>query len=129
MHRWIAVLVAIAAVIVAAPTATAAPPDPPEQCRVNQPPGLWPSDYIDLGSGEWDTNLHHGLNSDFTKQVRPIGRVKALMIFVDFSDAPARPPTPTRAGATGVSRSPIGTSSSSPSTSSTRAPTGASSST
>ncbi len=89
MHRWIAVLVAIAAVVVAAPQATAAPPDPPEQCRVNQPPGLWPSDYIDLGSGEWDTNLHHGLNSDFTKQVRPIGRVKALMIFVDFSDAEA----------------------------------------
>ena len=36
--------------------------------------------------------------------MRPIGHVKALMIFVDFSDAPApRPPTPTRAGATGVS--------------------------
>ncbi|WP_053225640.1 family 16 glycoside hydrolase [Solirubrobacter soli] len=91
-------LVAIAAVVVATPPATAAPPDPPQQCRVDRPDGLWPGDYVDLGSGEWDTNLHHGLNSDFTKQVRPIGHVKALMIFVDFSDAPASAANPNQGG-------------------------------
>ena len=98
MHRWIAVLVAIAAVVVAAPPATAAPPDPPQQCRVDRPDGLWPGDYVDLGSGEWDTNLHHGFNSDFTKQVRPIGHVKALMIFVDFEDAKASDANPNQGG-------------------------------
>jgi M6 family metalloprotease-like protein len=98
MQRWIAVLVAIAAAIVAAPPATAAPPDPPQQCRVDRPDGLWPGDYVDLGSGEWDTNLHHGLNSDFTKQVRPIGHVKALMIFVDFEDAKASDANPNQGG-------------------------------
>ena len=62
------------------------------------PPGLWPGDYVDLGQGEWDANLHSGLNSDFTKQVRPIGRVRAVMIFVDFDDAKARrQPQPGRA--------------------------------
>ena len=60
--------------------------------------GLWNSDYVDLGTGEWDTNLHSGLNSDFTKQVRPIGHVKALMIFVDFSDAPASAANPNQGG-------------------------------
>ena len=40
MHRWITLLItAVAAAIIAVPAATAAPPDPPEQCRVNQPPG------------------------------------------------------------------------------------------
>ena len=87
MHRWIALLAAVIATIVVAQPANAVPPDPPADCRVNQPPGLWPGDYVDLGSGEWDTNLHHGLNSDFAKHVRPIGHVKALMIFVDFEDA------------------------------------------
>ena len=56
--------------------------------------GLWPGDYVD----DWDTNLHHGLNSDWTKQVRPIGTVKALMIFVDFSDAPASAANPNQGG-------------------------------
>src|SRR4051812_34611792 len=99
MHRWITLLIAAAAAaVVVAPTATAAPPDAPGQCRVNQPPGLWNSDYVDLGTGEWDTNLHSGLNSDFTKQVRPIGHVKALMIFVDFSDAPASAANPNQGG-------------------------------
>src|ERR1044072_7557000 len=86
------------AAIIAVPVASAAPPDPPAQCRVDQPPGLWNSDYVDLGTGEWDTTLHSGLTSNFTKQVRPIGHVKALMIFVDFSDAPASAANPNQAG-------------------------------
>jgi hypothetical protein len=90
--------VACAAGVMVAPAASAAPPDAPAECRIDQPPGLWPSDYIDLGSGEWDTNLHHGLNSDFNKHVRPIGRVRALMIFVDFEDAPASAANPSQGG-------------------------------
>ena len=43
-------------------------------------------------------NLHSGLNSDFTKQVKPIGHVKALMIFVDFPDAPASAANPNQGG-------------------------------
>ena len=116
-------------VVVATPPATAAPPDPPAQCRVDRPDGLWPGDYVDLGSGEWDTNLHHGINTDFTKQVRPIGHVKALMIFVDFEDAKASDANPNQGGRDWRAPSPTGTSSSSPWTSSTRAPTAASSST
>ena len=38
------------------------------------------------------------MNSDFTKQVRPIGHVKALMIFVDFEDAKASDANPNQGG-------------------------------
>lgn len=47
----------------------------------------------------WRTRTsHHGLNSDWTKQVRPIGTVKALMIFVDFPHAQAVDPNPNQGG-------------------------------
>jgi hypothetical protein len=46
-----------------------------------------------------------GLNSDWTKQVRPIGTVKALMIFVDFPDAPASAANPNQGGRTRPSTS------------------------
>ncbi len=100
-NRWIGMLagaVLAGATAVATTTAAAAPPDPVDQCKVNAPPGLWPGDYVDLGQGEWDANLHSGLNSDFTKQVRPIGRVRAVMIFVDFADAQAANANPNQGG-------------------------------
>ena len=94
MWRWVSVAVAVLLSAVCALPASAAPPDAPTACRVDRPDGLWPGDYVN----DWDTNLHHGLNSDWTKQVRPIGTVKALMIFVDFSDAPASAANPNQGG-------------------------------
>ena len=60
-----------------------------DACRVDRPAGLWPTDYVDIGTGPWDTHLHHGLNSNFNKHMRPIGTKRAVMIFVDFSDRPS----------------------------------------
>src|SRR4051794_39311181 len=82
----------------AAPAAMAAPPDAPTACRVDRPDGLWPGDYVDIGTGPWDTHLHHGLNSDFTLHTRPIGRVRAVMLFVDFSDRPSSSAPPSTGG-------------------------------
>jgi len=73
----------------AAAQATAAPPDAPTACRVERPAGLWPTDYVDIGTGPWDTHLHHGLNSNWNDHTRPIGTVRAVMIMVDFSDRPS----------------------------------------
>jgi len=92
--KWLCVAVAVLVSVVVAVPASAAPPDPVPECRVDRPDGLWPGDYVN----EWDTNLHHGMNSDWTKQVKPIGHVKALMIFVDFSDAPAAAANPNQGG-------------------------------
>ena len=72
-----------------AATATAAPPDAPTACRVDRPAGLWPTNYVDIGTGPWDTHLHHGLNSNFNEHTRPIGTKRAVMIMVDFSDRPS----------------------------------------
>ncbi len=83
------VLAALAALLLIVPVATAAPPDAPTSCRIDRPDGLWNEDYVDLGTGPWDTHLHHGLNSNFNEHTRPIGRVRAVMIFVDFEDAKA----------------------------------------
>ena len=94
MWRWVSVAVAVLLSAVCALPASAAPPDAPTACRVDRPDGLWPGDYVN----DWDTNLHHGLNSDWTKQVRPIGTVRALMIFVDFSDAPVVGANPNQGG-------------------------------
>ena len=86
--RRIAALAALFICAWTAATATAAPPDAPTACRVDRPAGLWPTDYVDIGTGPWDTHLHHGLNSNFDEHTRPIGTVRAVMIFVDFADAP-----------------------------------------
>ena len=92
------VLAALAALLLIVPVATAAPPDAPTSCRIDRPDGLWNEDYVDLGTGPWDTHLHHGLNSNFNEHTRPIGRVRAVMIFVDFPDAMAADANPNQGG-------------------------------
>jgi hypothetical protein len=89
-------LAALAALLIIVPVAAAAPPDAPTSCRIDRPDGLWDEDYVDLGTGPWDTHLHHGLNSNWNEHTRPIGRVRAVMLFVDFADAPASAASPSQ---------------------------------
>src|SRR4051812_39637391 len=81
-----------------APAAMAPPPDAPSACRVDRPDGLWPTDYVDIGTGPWDAHLHHGVNANFNEHTRPIGRVRAVMLFADFSDKPAATANPNQGG-------------------------------
>ena len=94
MWRWVSVAVAVLFSAVCALPASAAPPDPPSSAGSTSRRVVADG----LRRLEWDTNLHSGLNSDFTKQVRPIGRVRAVMIFVDFSDAQASDANPNQGG-------------------------------
>ena len=82
------VLAALAALLLIVPVATAAPPDAPTSCRIDRPDGLWNEDYVDLGTGPWDTHLHHGLNSNFNEHTRPIGRVREACVARTGSDRP-----------------------------------------
>jgi M6 family metalloprotease-like protein len=54
-------------------------------CTITSPPQGWP----DGSSQGYDTRLHHGLDSDWRDHIRPVGRVRAVMLFVDFPTAPA----------------------------------------
>lgn len=80
-----------AAVVAGPPTAGAEPPTRqrgPESagaCEITKPPEGWP----DGTSAGFDTNLHHGLDSDWRLHVRPVGTVRAVMVFVDFPNARA----------------------------------------
>jgi M6 family metalloprotease-like protein len=75
---------ALAAVAIAAPVAAAGGGDRDSGCRITSPPQGWP----DGTSQGFDTNLHHGLDSDWRKHIRPVGKVRAVMLFVDFPNAP-----------------------------------------
>jgi M6 family metalloprotease-like protein len=55
-------------------------------CEITKPPEGWP----DGTSAGFDTNLHHGLDSDWRLHVRPVGTVRAAMVFVDFPNAQAQ---------------------------------------
>ena len=55
-------------------------------CEITKPPEGWP----DGTSAGFDTNLHHGLDSDWRLHVRPVGTVRAAMVFVDFPNAHAK---------------------------------------
>lgn len=63
----------------------APPPEKAKACEIAKPPEGWP----DGTSAGFDTNLHHGLDSDWRLHVRPVGTVQAVMLFVDFPNAPA----------------------------------------
>ncbi len=97
--RFAAVAALLIVVLSVAASAAAAPPDDPVSCRIDRPDGLWNDDYVDIGDGgPWDTHLHHGLNSDFTMHTRPIGRVRAVMLFVDFPNRKATGANPNQGG-------------------------------
>ena len=89
--RW----VALAAVVVSwssrrAPAGAAG--DPPSACKIERPAGLWPPYFYE---DYWNTYTHGGFNSDWVAHPRPVGTVKAIMLFVDFPDRPASAVTQT----------------------------------
>jgi M6 family metalloprotease-like protein len=71
-------------VVFAAPAAAAG--DPPAACKIERPAGLWPPYFYE---DYWNTYTHGGFNSDWEAHPRPVGTVKAVMLFVDFPDRPA----------------------------------------
>jgi M6 family metalloprotease-like protein len=88
MRSIAAIAAALAvAIVVGAPAAGAAgPPERAKACEITSPPEGWP----DGTSAGFDTNLHHGLDSDWRLHVRPVGIVRAAMVFVDFPNAQAQ---------------------------------------
>jgi M6 family metalloprotease-like protein len=81
--RIAAVAAVLAAVVAGVPAAGAH--SSAKACEITAPPEGWP----DGTSAGFDTNLHHGLDSDWRLHVRPVGRVRAAMVFVDFPNARA----------------------------------------
>src|SRR5262245_58687425 len=84
--RFVAVVVAVLAAIAAVPTASPAAPDPPSSCQIQRPDGLWPPYFYD---DYWNTYTHGGFNSDWIAHPRPVGTIKAIVLFVDFPNAKA----------------------------------------
>ena len=80
----------VSMVVVAAPAGAAI--DPPGACKIERPPGLWPPYFYE---DYWNTYTHGGFNSDWVAHPRPVGTVKAVMLFVDFPDRPASAVTQT----------------------------------
>jgi M6 family metalloprotease-like protein len=76
------VVMAAALVVALAPAAEASSS---KGCEITRPPEGWP----DGTSAGFDTNLHHGIDSDWRLHVRPVGTVRAVMVFVDFPNARA----------------------------------------
>jgi M6 family metalloprotease-like protein len=84
--RFMAVVVTVLAAIAAVPAASPAAPDAPGNCQIQRPDGLWPPFYYD---DYWNTYTHGGFNSDWIAHPRPVGTIKAIVLFVDFPDRPA----------------------------------------
>lgn len=57
---------------------------PANECKIVAPPEGWPNPIPG-----YPTGLHIGMDTDWSKQMRPIGDVKAIMLFVDFPNAVA----------------------------------------
>ena len=84
-RRWAAfAAMVVSMVVVAAPAGAAV--DPPAACKIERPAGLWPPYFYE---DYWNTYTHGGFNSDWVAHPRPVGTVKAVMLFVDFPDRPA----------------------------------------
>ena len=83
--RYLVAAIVLAGVLAGIAPAGAAERERPSACKITQPPEGWP----DGTSAGFDTNLHHGHYSDWSKHVRPVGKVKAAMLFVDFPNARA----------------------------------------
>src|SRR5262245_30537506 len=60
--------------------------DPPSACKIERQAGLWPPYFYE---DYWNTYTHGGLNNDWVAHPRPVGTLKAIMLFVDFPDRPA----------------------------------------
>ena len=60
--------------------------DPPAACKIERPDGLWPPYFYE---DYWNTYTHGGFNSDWDAHPRPVGTVKAVVLFVDFPNAKA----------------------------------------
>jgi len=84
MRYGLVALLVVAMALVATPAGAAG--DPPAQCKIERPAGLWPP-Y--LYEDYWNTYTHGGFNSDWQAHPRPVGTVKAVVLFVDFEDAKA----------------------------------------
>ena len=80
--RWAALVAVVVSMVVAAAPAGAAP-DPPDACKIERPAGLWPPYFYD---DYWNTYTHGGFNSDWVAHPRPVGTLKAIMLFVDFAN-------------------------------------------
>lgn len=78
-------LLVVAMAVVAAPAGAAG--DPPAACKIERPAGLWPPYFYE---DYWNTYTHGGFNSDWEAHPRPVGTVKAVVLFVDFPDAQAQ---------------------------------------
>ena len=83
--RWAALAAVLVSLVVASAPAGAAP-DPPNACKIERPDGLWPPYFYE---DYWNTYTHGGFNSDWVAHPRPVGTVKAVVLFVDFPDRPA----------------------------------------
>ena len=83
--RWAAVAAVLVSLVVATAPAGAAP-DPPNACKIERPDGLWPPYFYE---DYWNTYTHGGFNSDWVAHPRPVGTVKAVVLFVDFPNAKA----------------------------------------
>ncbi|HCT79799.1 MAG TPA: peptidase M6 [Micromonosporaceae bacterium] len=83
-RKLLAVLCA-ASVIVGTVATPAAAEQTDRGCKITSPPEGWPGG----GIPGYNTRLHAGHNTDWANQVRPIGDVKAVMLFVDFPNATA----------------------------------------
>ncbi len=84
-RRWAAfAAMVVSMVVVAAPAGAAV--DPPAACKIERPSGLWPPYFYE---DYWNTYTHGGFNSDWVAHPRPVGTVKAVMLFVDFENAKA----------------------------------------
>ena len=80
--RWAALAAVLVSLVVASAPAGAAP-DPPNACKIERPDGLWPPYFYE---DYWNTYTHGGFNSDWVAHPRPVGTVKAVVLFVDFPD-------------------------------------------
>ena len=78
------VALVLSMVVVAAPARAAV--DPPAACKIERPAGLWPPYFYE---DYWNTYTHGGFNSDWEAHPRPVGTVKAVVLFVDFPNAQA----------------------------------------
>jgi M6 family metalloprotease-like protein len=88
MSRSMIVAAAFAAILLAggpAAGAERASLENAKACEITKPPEGWP----DGTSAGFDTNLHHGIDSDWKLHVRPVDTVRAIMVFVDFPNARA----------------------------------------
>ena len=83
--RWAALAAVLVSLVVATAPAGAAP-DPPNACKIERPDGLWPPYFYE---DYWNTYTHGGFNSDWVAHPRPVGTVKAVVLFVDFPNAQA----------------------------------------